>query len=81
MSLLNPLLIRTGILQDVSKPPPQIPWFKGVSLSFLMINVLVPLIITMIIAFFLKQRYVNKQQRLNLDLTIDDDNSGSSWTE
>lgn len=70
MSLLNPLLIRTGVLHDVSKPvalAPGLPWFKGVSWMFLLANVLIPLLLIIILAFFMKHRYLKKQERLSME--------------
>lgn len=65
MSLIDPLLLETGLLADIARPvkPLTIEWFKGVNFKAFFQNVLIPLAILMIVAFFLKQRYDAKQKR------------------
>jgi len=65
-SLLNPLLIRTNILNDMTVPPPAlVPFFRSdIKFSFILQNILIPLILLLILAFFLKARYDKKQTQM-----------------
>jgi hypothetical protein len=63
-SLLNPLLIRTNILSDMSIPvPPLAPFFRtDINFSFILQNIVIPFVLLLILAFFLKARYDKKNK-------------------
>lgn len=61
-SLLNPFLIRTGLLYDIATPTP-IPE-SSIKFATVLQNVLIPILLFMVLAFFLKHRYNKKRERL-----------------
>lgn len=66
-SLLNPFLIRTGLLYDVAAPTIPEPSFIRADLKFSTVlqNVIIPIALFMVLAFFLKHRYNKKRDRIN----------------
>ena len=72
MSLLNPILVHTGIIDDLHKPVDNI-WsgftFSG-NLSYYLINYIMPITVVLLIAFSLKNKYQAKKKR-ELDQIID----------
>lgn len=64
MSLVDPFLIKSGILADIAKPVEVGPsFFSGVKKGVVFQNVILPLCFFLIIAFFLKMRYDRKKKR------------------
>ncbi len=62
MSLFDPFLVKSGILEELINVP-VIEWFKGITLSFIIQNLFIPLIILIICAFVLKHKYNQKIKR------------------
>ncbi len=58
MNLINDILLRTGALLQKSK---ETPWFQGVSAGDIIVSIILPILITIAIAFNLKKRYLNKK--------------------
>jgi len=61
MSLLDPILINTGLFS--ATPEPGLGLEITANKSALFQNVILPLILLIILAFFLKQRYEQKKLR------------------
>lgn len=62
MSLLDPLLVESNLLQDIANYEPT-QWFKGMSFYTIFFNWIMPLFIVIVSAYFLKLRYTAKKER------------------
>jgi len=66
MNLINTFLIRAGILQRIIESDKyNVKWFAGTTVIDFILSVILPLVFLLILAFILKQRYDNRQKRLN----------------
>ena len=64
MNLINNMLLRTGILENIAQSGGQeIQLFKGVQFAHILLSFILPLFILISIAFTLKARYKNKKQK------------------
>ncbi len=68
MSLINDVLIRTGIITEMSREPPTIQWFKGITFEGFMATYILPVVFLLSIAIFLKARY--NRRRLRDEITL-----------
>jgi len=66
MRLINDILLRTGILQQISAP--DTGNIKGIRWTDLIFSLLLPTLVAIAIAFGLKKRYMRKKERDSLTL-------------
>lgn len=62
VSLLNDVILKTGLIERISSEQ-GIQWFKDIKFINIVINLLLPLLIVITVAFFLKRRYDIKKHR------------------
>jgi hypothetical protein len=69
MNLINDILIRAGVITEISKGGIQtIEWFKNITLMDFMFTYILPLLFFLGFALYLKMRYVKKQERDEITL-------------
>lgn len=70
MNLINDLLLRTGALVKITQQGQEkIMWFQGIKLSQLLVSIIIPILIFVIVAFSLKNRYDKKKQKEQITLS------------
>ena len=70
MNLINNLLLRTGVLVKITQQGQEkIQWFSGIKLSEIFISIIIPLLIAVIVAFSMKNRYDKKKQKEQITLS------------
>ncbi len=70
MNLINNLLLRTGVLVKITQQGQEkIQWFRGIKLSEIFISIIIPLLIAVIVAFSMKNRYDKKKQKEQITLS------------
>lgn len=67
-SLVNDTLMRTSIIQQITSVG-NIVWFKGITVSDVIVSIILPLIVAIIVAFVLKGRYNKYLEKRELGLT------------
>lgn len=55
-SLINDVILRTGIIEKLAGEQ-GVKWFSGISTLDMIFTIILPLVISVIVAFTLKQRY------------------------
>lgn len=65
-SLINDTILGAGALHIPD--PPKIEWFKGVRFIDILVSLIIPLTVTVILAFVIKLRYNRKVARDQLAL-------------
>ena len=65
MSLFDPFLIQSGWLESLLTTK-RIVWFEKVSVSYLIQNIIFPLLLSILAAFVLKYKYDTKKKQLNM---------------
>lgn len=69
MNLINDILIRAGIITEISNgATPQIVWFKNITFMDFAFTYIIPLCFFLALAFYLKSRYNKKRERDEITL-------------
>jgi hypothetical protein len=68
MNLINDILIRAGVITELSKGNAKTEWFKGITFTDFSFTHIFPLLFFLAIAFYLKSRYNKKRERDEITL-------------
>lgn len=68
MNLINDILIRAGIITDISNSGQTVEWFKGITFTDFMFTYILPLAFFLAMAMYLKMRYNKKRERDEITL-------------
>lgn len=70
VNLINDMLLRTGLLRKISQEGAErIVWFQGVTFMDIVASVLMPFMLFLSIAIYLKIRYNRKKARDSITLS------------
>jgi len=69
MNLINDILIRAGVITDISKGGmQQVEWFKDITFIDFVFTYVLPLAFFLALAMYLKMRYTKKRERDEITL-------------
>jgi heme/copper-type cytochrome/quinol oxidase subunit 2 len=69
-NLINDILLKTGIITSMSiDTEVPIQWFKGIYFSDIIVTYIIPLVLLLSVAVYLKLRYNKRKQREQISLS------------